>query len=60
MLVNEDDLMKWLDYDRPSYVEKWLKKNNVTYDYGKGGKIVTTLQAVNKVFDNPQAERIEF
>ena len=47
-LVNEDDLMEWTGYEQRSMIEKFLKRNRISYDFGKGNKLVTTQTAIDK------------
>jgi hypothetical protein len=46
-LVSEDDLRAWLDYERQADIRAWLDKNGVWYLEGKGGRICTTVEAIN-------------
>lgn len=46
-LVNEDDLRAWLRYERQADIRAWLDKNSVWYVEGKGGRICTTVEAIN-------------
>lgn len=47
MLLNAEQLQKWLGYSRPKDVEKWLRKHAVPYYLGPRGP-VTTEEAINK------------
>ncbi|MFZ3193743.1 MAG: hypothetical protein WA154_11140 [Moraxellaceae bacterium] len=46
-LVSEDDLRAWLNYERQADIRVWLDKNGVWYTEGKGGRICTTVAAIN-------------
>lgn len=46
-LVSEDDLRAWLTYERQSDIRAWLDKNGIWYLEGKGGRICTTVEAIN-------------
>ena len=46
-LITTDQLKTATGYDRPGDIEKCLRKNGVRVLYGKGGKIFTTLDAIN-------------
>ncbi|WP_195880828.1 hypothetical protein [Methylomonas albis] len=48
-------------YDRPGDIERCLRKSSVRYLYGQGGKIFTTIDAINAPmglkFDIPDANQ---
>ncbi|CAD6871688.1 hypothetical protein [Methylomonas fluvii] len=46
-LVSIDQLKIATGYDRPGDIERCLRKNGVRYLYGQGGKIFTTIDAIN-------------
>lgn len=39
--------MDWTGFRRRTDLEKHLRQSNIPYSYGKAGRIITTLQAVN-------------
>lgn len=47
VLVSIDQLKIATGYDRPGDIERCLRKNGVRYLYGQGGKIFTTIDAIN-------------
>lgn len=63
-LVTQDDLMAWSGYSTRAALERFLKENNIPYYYGKGGKICTTAEAINRPLVDPgrpqQQDRVEF
>lgn len=65
-LVSIDQLKIATGYDRPGDIERCLRKNGVRYLYGQGGKIFTTIDAINaamglKLNDtNATVEEIDF
>ena len=60
-LLDEDDLRQWVDYDRRSDLERWLRENGIRFRHGKAGKVVTTLTAVNTALaGNGEFGEIEF
>ena len=46
-LLDEANLMAWSGHAQRVRLEKWLKEQRIPYRYGKGGRIITTLAAVN-------------
>ena len=60
-LVSIDQLKIATGYDRPGDIERCLRKNGVRYLYGQGGKIFTTIDAINAAmglkFDPPDANQ---
>ena len=61
-IVTPADLKAATGYDRPSDIEKCLRKNGVRFLYGKTG-IYTTIDALNSAMglksDNPQQNNFE-
>ena len=47
MPLSTDDLRKWLNLEKPSALERWLRKFDVEYWTGPDGP-VTTEAAINK------------
>ena len=47
-LLGEQELMSWLGYDQRKALQKRLDELRCPYTIGKGGRIATTLEAVNK------------
>lgn len=46
-LVSEDDLRAWLNYERQADIKTWLDEKGIWYLMGKGGRICTTVAAIN-------------
>lgn len=46
-LVSEDDLRDWLKYERQADIRAWLDDKGIWYVEGKGGRICTTVEAIN-------------
>ena len=59
-LVAEPELLEWLGYERRADLERWLRSRGVPYDTGRGGRIVTTVEAVNQGLIGADAEPVEF
>lgn len=38
-LLDEDDLRQWVDYDRRSDLERWLRENGIRFRHGKAGQV---------------------
>ncbi len=47
-LLSDQELRDWLGYERPSDVEKFLREHSIKYWRTRGGKIVTTLENVQR------------
>lgn len=59
-LIAEPQLLEWLGYERRADLERWLQARGVPYDHGRGGRIVTTTEAVNQGLIGADAEPVEF
>jgi len=63
-LLSEDDLKNWLGFSRRLDLERHLQNIRIPYVYGKGGRICTTIAAVDKVLiggkESTPSEEIEF
>lgn len=59
-LVTEEDLKGWLGFEQRATLEKWLKEKKIAFDYGKGGRIVTTVQALNEARAKQAANADDF
>ena len=61
-LLSEPDLMNWLGCKRRAALEKYLREHGVRVIYGPGGRICTTLEAVNEALVGRKAagDEIEF
>jgi len=46
-LLSEQELMTWLDCRQRADLERRLRQKGIPVIYGRGGKVCTTLQAVN-------------
>jgi hypothetical protein len=54
MLVDESELLERFGFRRPGDLRKCLDAQHIPYFYGRGGKIVTTIQALNnQLIDKP-------
>ena len=47
-MIDEAELLAKTGFKRRSELEHWLNLNGVLWWPGKGGRIVTTLEAVNR------------
>lgn len=63
-LLTEEDLKHWLGFARRLDLELHLKSCRIPYLYGKGGRICTTVAAIDKVLiggkESGQIDEIEF
>ena len=61
-LVTEDALKEWTGLKYPAEIELWLNKNKIAYLKGKGKRICTTLQAINRILigDNQLIDELDF
>lgn len=60
MLVSQQQLEEVTTYHRSSDIIKWLEKHGIKYWAVKGGKVMTTMEAINdKLLDKNDSE-IEF
>lgn len=50
IFVSEEQLKAATGFERQGDLRKWLDGNGFSYKVGKGGRIVTTTDAVNKAF----------
>lgn len=46
MLLSEEQLKEWVNYERKGHLEQWLREHGVRFWYGRGGRICTTLNAI--------------
>jgi len=49
-LVSQEELMQATGYERPGDLRKWLDREGLTYKLGKGGRVLTTVDALNRAF----------
>ena len=57
MIIDEAQLLHRFGFERRGDLQKCLDRQRIPYFTGKGGKIVTTLQAINQVLiDNPKSD----
>lgn len=47
-LVSEKELLEWTGFSRPADVERLLRNNHIPWLPGKGGKICTTMKAIEQ------------
>jgi len=61
-LLNEDDLRAWLKFERAADIETKLREMGIRFRRaGKGGAIVTTIEAVNRALaGNDSFDDIQF
>ena len=55
-LIKEADLMEWLGYSRRGDLETFLVSHKMPFAYGRGGRIVTTIDAINQPLIGRQTE----
>lgn len=59
-LIAEDELLNWLGYTQRGKLEERLRQLGVPIIYGRGGRICTTLEALNAALGvRPPAQRPE-
>ena len=46
-LVTEEELFQWTHYKTRGPLISWLEKNQIAYFTGKGGRVCTTVLALN-------------
>lgn len=56
VLVSQEQLMAATGYERQGDLRRWLEENGFSYKLGRGGRIVTTVEAVNKAFREGKEE----
>jgi hypothetical protein len=61
-LLTEKELMAWLECTQRAALERYLRRNGIPVIYGNGGKICTTLQAINEALhcNNNSTTAVEF
>jgi len=63
-LISESQLRAWLGFNRRADLERHLRESKIPFAYGKGGRIVTTLAAIDSTLAGAQtalpAEPIDF
>lgn len=57
MLLNIEDLKKWLGYERTADVVAWLDRYRVPYHPGKNREPCTTLDALTHALEGSQESR---
>ena len=66
VLITLDHLKTATGYYRPADIERCMKKNGIRFLYGQGGKIFTTIDAINAAMglkaqdSNITSEEIDF
>lgn len=50
VLVSQEQLMAATGYERQGDLRRWLEENGFPFKLAKGGRIVTTADAINKAF----------
>ena len=53
-LLDQDDILKWLGYDRPADAERALRRAGVRVIRGRGGRIKCTTGAIDRVLAGEQ------
>jgi len=46
--VYQEELMRATGYERQGDLRKWCERNNLPYLEGKEGRLITTVDAINK------------
>lgn len=61
-LIMQEDLMRWLGWEQPARIERFLLKHGIPYFHGKGGRLCTTQAAIDSrlVKEVPRRPEIEF
>jgi len=64
-LISTEQLKTVTGYDRPGDIERCLRSAGIRFFYGKGGRIVTTTDAINAALGiqsqtAPPDQEIEF
>ena len=60
MIIEQEQLLSMTGYKNVADAEKCLKKQGISLIYGKGGRISTTLDALNKaLIDKKHSPNIE-
>mgnify|MGYP005863475931 FL=1 len=60
-LLTQQDIAAWLGYqpEQTARIRAWLDENGVRYRLGKGGRVCTTMEALNSAILR-QTEQVEF
>lgn len=59
VLIGEERLLAWLDYERRGDLKRWLAENGIRYRTGRGGKIVVLADDL-KAGGNNTEEEVDF
>lgn len=61
-LLTQDQLLEWSGYNRQADLERFLRRNNINYTYGKQHKVCTTQAAIDAVMVSAkqQEQEVEF
>ena len=59
-LVTEEQLKAWTKYSRTADLMEWLRSNGIAYFRGRGGSVMTTVQAVNAPLKNEKNSSFEW
>lgn len=49
-MLNHEQLQLLSGYEQPARIREWLESMGIPYLIGKGGRVCTTVMAVNKAF----------
>lgn len=55
-LLSEYDLEQWLGFQRRADIVRWLERRAIPYEVGAGGRVITTLEAVQERFRTDREE----
>lgn len=55
--VYQEELMRATGYERQGDLRRWCERNNLPYIKGKEGRLVTTVDAVNRVIGGDPADK---
>ncbi len=59
-LLTEEQLKAWSKYSRTSDLLDFLRSNGIAYFRGRGGSVMTTVQAVNAPLNNDKCSTFEW
>ena len=51
-LISEEQLKAWTKYSRTADLLDFLRSNGVTYFRGRGGCVITTIQAIDSALSS--------
>lgn len=54
-LVTEDQLKAWSGYKQRGKLESWLRQKRIPFTHGKGNKLISTQEAVDRALAGEKA-----